>query len=199
MNRINLDFLTDLEERIKRCNMCSLSGHGYATERVHVGKGKRVLIIGEAPGRNEEIKKRPFVGQSGKLLDEWIEYMHLDNYVITNAVKHRPSEYGSYGNIPPQPINIDRCKSILDSEIFFYKPDLIILIGKVAVLSLIDIEGINNESMGILIKKFVEETRYYHDIRTMIMYHPSYILRTRNDVRWILDEIRDRIEEPEVI
>ncbi len=188
------DFLTNLDYQIQNCSLCSLSGHGYATERIHPGTGKRVMFVGEAPGREEEIKKIPFVGRSGKLLDEWISYLKLDNYVITNVVKHRPNDFQSHGNFPPSPDTIAMCKSFLIQEISHYKPELIIFVGKIAASSMPLYEG---KSMITMIKRGLEGKIGFHGIRAVAIYHPSFILRTNTEVQWILDSIKNIMDGEE--
>ena len=82
--------MTDMNDIIKGCELCSLRGTEYALSRIHRGEGKKVMFIGEAPGEEEGKRHLAFVGRSGKLLDRWIEYLGINNYVITNIVRHRP-------------------------------------------------------------------------------------------------------------
>ena len=115
---------------IDKCRLCDLKGRDYAFPRIVRGKGPKVMIIGEAPGREEARYHLSFIGRSGKELDRWIEYMHLTNYYITNVVKHRPVEMDK--DRPPTEEEIGSCITYLVKEIITEKPDLILTLGNPA-------------------------------------------------------------------
>jgi DNA polymerase len=92
-----------------------------------------VMIIGEAPGMMEDLKGEPFVGQSGKLINKMLKETKVSGvrFVITNAVKCRPP-----ANRTPEEGEIKACKSYLMEEIRQNMPDLIVTLGKTALISL---------------------------------------------------------------
>lgn len=130
-----------------------------------------VLVIGEAPGYDEDIQGRPFVGASGKLLDKMLSAIGLsrtENCFITNIVKCRPPE-----NRNPAKNEIIACSHFLEEQIRFISPKMILLLGSVALKSLFNTElGISHLHGKIF---------YYHDkIPTIATYHPSALLRTES-------------------
>ena len=108
---INLSNFNYLELEAKNCHACALSN---TRNNVVFGKGNqkaKMLIIGEAPGKDEDLSGEPFVGRAGKLLNEILFSMKLsrDNVYITNTVKCRPPE-----NRNPNSDEINSCSSFLD-------------------------------------------------------------------------------------
>ncbi|KKN39814.1 hypothetical protein LCGC14_0739260, partial [marine sediment metagenome] len=87
-----------------------------------------LCFIGEAPGAEEDKQGKPFVGRSGKLLDEWIKFLGLKTWAIINIVKCRPPE-----NRDPTDKEINLCCSFADEQIEKIKPKLIVLLGKIAI------------------------------------------------------------------
>jgi len=118
-----------LENEIRKCASCSL--HEGATNPV-IMKGSRdpkVLFIGEAPGKTEDMTGIPFSGRAGKKLDEMIEYMDLsdEDYAVINVLKCRPPN-----NRKPRKSEIEQCKPFLMAQIGFLDPKVIILLGNTA-------------------------------------------------------------------
>lgn len=162
---------------IKNCNLCDLKGLGFAYPRIKRGKGKKVMIIGEAPGKNEAQFHISFVGKSGKELDRWISYMELDNYYITNVVKHRPVD--DLHDRPPTKTEISSCSVFLLTEIEREKPELIITLGNSSSHALGSKLPISKS-----IDYYIEKPHYYMaqgNIRILTFFHPSYVLRKKND------------------
>lgn len=108
------------------CKLCPLHKtrnnvvwiRGTATENVNI------LFIGEAPGRDEDLQSKPFVGKAGKLLDKWIEEAELTNYAIVNIVKCRPPN-----NRKPLRSEINACLPYLVKQIQGMSPKLIVALG----------------------------------------------------------------------
>ncbi len=120
--------LSDLDSQIRACKKCKLS---EARKNAVPGEGNphaKLLFIGEAPGSNEDIQGRPFVGAAGKLLDKMIhDVLGLErkDVFITNVVKCRPPD-----NRDPMPEEIEACSPYLISQILFIKPKLIVTLGR---------------------------------------------------------------------
>jgi len=155
-----------LEKLVVNCNRCELHHNGFALERA---KGnKSIMVVGEAPGEEEEKTQLPFVGASGHRLDEILKDLNINDYVITNIVKHRPPN-----NETPTKEIMDKCIQYLLFEIDFYKPKLIILLGQSASYLLKE-----NKSVTELIQDSLSGKYSYNGIPVLVFYHPSYLLRT---------------------
>ncbi|MEM2925610.1 MAG: uracil-DNA glycosylase [Methanocellales archaeon] len=165
-----------LEAEVLSCSKCDL--HKSRTQAVFSrgALNPRVLFIGEAPGLEEDLMGKPFVGRSGKLLDRWIAYLEIDSYAITNVVKCRPPR-----NRAPTKAEVEACKPYLIRQIAIYKPKLIVLLGKVAIEALLG----KCRLSAVLGKCF--ETKYG---KVTALYHPSYCLRFNVDVKKYLDAIK---------
>lgn len=128
-----------------------------------------VLFVGEAPGKQEDIQGKPFVGRAGDLLEQWIEGLGLDedDYAITNVVKCRPPE-----NRTPSREECDRFGTWLEDEIEALEPDVVMPLGKTAT------EFLLPESRD---RKFLDETCYTvfesANARVIPLPHPAYALR----------------------
>lgn len=123
---------TDLEalhEHIGDCHRCPL---GDTRTCLVFGVGDpdaRVMLIGEAPGRNEDLKGEPFVGAAGKLLDELLAHagLHRSDVYIANVLKCRPP-----GNRNPAPVEIETCTPFLSEQIRLIDPDVLVTLGNFA-------------------------------------------------------------------
>jgi DNA polymerase len=140
--------LDDLNLEANNCHQCVLA---KTRNKVVFGKGSKnsnILIIGEAPGKEEDLTAEPFVGRAGKLLTEILLSIKLtrDDVYITNTVKCRPPE-----NRNPSSDEIESCASYLDQQINLISPKVIILLGKIAAERILN----SSEPMASLRKKFI--------------------------------------------
>ena len=129
------------------------------------------LFIGEGPGAEEDARGEPFVGQAGKLLDNMLAALDIargNKVYIGNAVKCRPP-----GNRTPEPTEIAACRPYLERQIALLKPKIIVLLGKVAVHSLLQ----DDKALGALRGQRFE----YAGIPVVVTYHPAYLLRNLPD------------------
>ena len=172
--------LNDLMLNVKNCQECELA---KTRNKVVFGKGNdnsEILIIGEAPGKEEDLTAEPFVGRAGKLLTEILLSIKLtrDDVYITNTVKCRPPE-----NRNPNNDEIESCASYLDQQIELISPKVIILLGKVAAERILH----SSEPMASLRKKihFYKNT----NIPTLVFYHPAYLLRSPSEKSKVWDDI----------
>jgi len=122
--------MNTLRDKITSCDYCQL---GRSRTRVVPGEGNPradIMFIGEAPGRQEELEGRPFVGAAGRLLNHLLEDINLkrEEVFITNIVKCRPPQ-----NRDPLPEEIESCRKWLDEQIKSVKPKLIVLLGRHAL------------------------------------------------------------------
>jgi DNA polymerase len=129
------------------------------------------LIIGEAPGADEDRLGEPFVGQAGKLLDAMLAAIDLkrgDNVYIGNSVKCRPPN-----NRTPEPEETATCWPFLARQIELIKPKLIVALGRPAAQTLLQSEVKIASSRGRLFD--------YRGIPVIVTYHPAYLLRNLPD------------------
>ena len=150
---------------ISHCNLCSLKGEDYAYPQIHRGAGKKIMFIGEAPGEEEAKQHLAFVGRSGKLLDRWIAYLGINNYVITNIVRHRPPN-----NRVPTMDEIEACIPYLFEEVQNEGPYYIIALGKTAARTL----GCYAFGETVIGKEFFRELgESNNSFPISVLYHPS--------------------------
>lgn len=125
-----MDDVEALRKKIMSCRLCRLC---EKATRAVPGEGNpqaEVLFIGEAPGKNEDLSGKPFVGAAGKFLDEMLASINMEreDVFITNIVKHRPP-----GNRDPKEDEIETCFPYLDQQIQAIRPLLIITLGRHAM------------------------------------------------------------------
>lgn len=138
-----------------------------------------VIIIGEAPGEEEDRTGRPFVGRAGQLLDRILESvkLHRDELYITNIVKYRPP-----GNRNPKPEEIAASEPVLLEQIKVIRPQIIVTLGNVPT------QHFANTKDGIT--KTRGQWFEWHGIRIFPMFHPAYLLRNpsrnRGSPKWLM-------------
>ncbi|WP_421723044.1 uracil-DNA glycosylase [Bauldia sp.] len=163
----SLDELRDTLDRFEGCNL-----RLTATQLVFADGNPegRVMLIGEGPGRDEDIQGLPFVGRSGQLLDRMLAAIGLDrtSVYIANVVPWRPP-----GNRRPTPQETAVCRPFIERQIELAAPDFLVLLGGAAASELLD------SRMGILkLRGRWHEMRVgARPIRTMPTLHPAYLLR----------------------
>ena len=171
--------LNDLYEQSKTCRKCRLAD----TRTNYVfGEGNpeaKIVVIGEAPGAEEDAQGRPFVGRSGKLLDKILEAIGFsrDDVFICNIIKCRPP-----ANRNPHADEISCCMPWLNAQLALLNPAVLLLLGKVAANTLLD----NKQSMGNLRGKIIRWNGY--DV--IVTYHPAALLRNPNWKRQCWDDVR---------
>jgi uracil-DNA glycosylase len=166
--------LTNLREEIGDCHRCKLS---RGRKNIVFGTGDanaRLLFIGEAPGKEEDIQGEPFVGEAGMLLTKLIEKMGFkrDSVYIANIIKCRPPM-----NRDPEEDEIISCRAFLDKQIDIIAPKIIITLGRIALQTLM-----SNDKIKITAARgtFFE----YKGIPVMPTFHPAYLLRNPKD-KWL--------------
>ncbi len=166
MNNEEFGSLEELENTVNNCKKCQL----HLTRKNAVfgkGSGKlKLLIIGEAPGAEEDDKGEPFIGRAGKLLTKMLSAIGIerDDVYICNVLKCRPPD-----NRDPLPEEIEKCSYYLDRQLDFLKPDQILALGRIAAVRLLG----KNETM----KELREKIHSYKGIPVYVTYHPSALLR----------------------
>ena len=132
----------------------------------------QVMIIGEAPGVNEEKEGLPFVGRAGKLLNATLELLgwQRSDFYISNILKYRPRDAAG-GTLTPTPEEIEKFRPSLEKEIEVIEPKLIVVLGRIAMTGL-GIEGTMAERRGSVHEK--------NNRKILIAYHPAAVLRNIN-------------------
>lgn len=165
-----------LRAAVSGCTACKLcSGRtntvfGVGNERAHW------MIVGEAPGEQEDRQGEPFVGKSGMLLDNMLRAVGLtrsdappaEQVYIANTVKCRPP-----GNRNPEPAELAQCEPFLIRQIALVQPRLILAMGRFAVQSLLR----SDEPIGRLRGR----VHQYQGVPLIVTYHPAYLLRNPED------------------
>ncbi|CAH2788641.1 MAG: Uracil-DNA glycosylase, family 4 (EC [uncultured Caballeronia sp.] len=160
-----------LAERVANCERCRLCERRTNTV---FGVGDREadwMLIGEAPGENEDKQGEPFVGQAGKLLDNMLRALALSrhsNVYIANVIKCRPP-----GNRNPELDEVARCEPYLQRQVELVKPKVIVAMGRFAAQSLL-----KNEASIASMRGRVHE---YRGVPVIVTYHPAYLLRSLQD------------------
>jgi DNA polymerase len=160
-----------LHEAVNTCTTCKL--HTTRTQGV-LGVGDQHadwLIIGEAPGADEDARGEPFVGQAGRLLDAMLAAIGLQrgqNVYITNILKSRPPE-----NRNPEPDEVAACLPYLLKQIELLQPKIILALGRFAAHSLL-----NTQESIVQLRGRVHS---FQGVPLIVTYHPAYLLRTPID------------------
>jgi uracil-DNA glycosylase family 4 len=154
------------------------------------------LIVGEAPGENEDLAGEPFVGQAGKLLDNMLAAMQLqrggDDAVpragvsrrvfITNVLKCRPP-----ANRNPEPAEVAQCAPYLKRQVELLQPKIILALGKFAAQSLL--QDSLPEVQKIPLGRLRGQVHSYLGVPVVVSYHPAYLLRSLGDKAKAWDDL----------
>jgi uracil-DNA glycosylase len=160
-----------LAEAVASCRACRLC---EGRRNTVFGVGDRQadwLVVGEAPGENEDLQGEPFVGQAGQLLDNMLKALGLDRrhkVYIANVLKCRPP-----GNRNPEPDEVAQCEPFLRRQVELLRPKIILAMGRFAVQSLLG----TTEPIGRLRGR----PHRYMDVPVVVTYHPAYLLRNLPD------------------
>lgn len=165
---------TALQSAVAGCTRCGL--HGSRTQTVF-GVGRRDadwMIIGEAPGAEEDRRGEPFVGRAGQLLDAMLAALDLDRQqvFIANILKCRPPQ-----NRDPRPEEIDACRAHLRGQIDLVRPRLILAVGRIAAQSLLGTDAPVGRLRGRVHRLEPD------GIPLVVTYHPAYLLRSPGQKR----------------
>jgi DNA polymerase len=171
--------LTELNEQICTCMQCPL---GHTRTNFVFGSGNPnadIMIVGEAPGADEDEQGLPFVGRAGQLLTKILEAISLprEEVYICNILKCRPPN-----NRKPLVGETDQCEPYLWKQIEIVQPKLILALGLTAANTLLK----NKESMTNLRGKIHD----YHGIRTLVTYHPAALLRNPEWKKYTWDDVK---------
>jgi DNA polymerase len=161
----------EIKQAVPACTACGL--HATRTQTVFgVGdENADWMLIGEAPGAEEDRLGEPFVGQAGKLLDNMLAAIDLkrgENVYIANVLKCRPP-----GNRNPEPDEVAKCTPFLKRQIALIQPKLIIAMGRFAAQTLLSSDASIASLRGRVYR--------YEGVPLIVTYHPAYLLRNLPD------------------
>ena len=174
----------ELEESIKGCNKCKLC---RTRQNIVFGTGNkqaRLMFIGEGPGADEDRLGEPFVGRAGKLMDLAFETLGIDRkeVYIANVVKCRPPS-----NRNPEEEEAIACLNYLRNQVILVKPEIIVLLGSVALKNIIGKDYGITASRG----KWIEKK----GIKYMPTWHPAALLRDETKKIDFIQDLKKVMEE----
>ncbi|MBK7544050.1 MAG: uracil-DNA glycosylase [Candidatus Competibacteraceae bacterium] len=172
---------SDLQATVRQCTACGLC---HSRTQTVFGVGDRQaewLVIGEAPGADEDRQGEPFVGRAGKLLNPMLQAIGLqrEQVFITNILKCRPPE-----NRDPTPAEAASCRPFLERQLALIQPRIILAVGRIAAQNLLN----TDVPIGKL------RSRIHHvgpeQLPLVVTYHPAYLLRSPREKRKAWDDLR---------
>ena len=162
--------LNQLRDGLARFEGCNLRLAAKNLVFADGNAASKIMLIGEAPGRDEDEQGIPFVGRSGQLLDKMLASIGLDrnSVYITNVIAWRPP-----GNRTPTPQETEICRPFVERHIELVSPDIIVLLGASASKTLLN----TNEGIVRLRGRWTKVTINSREYATLPMLHPAYLLR----------------------
>jgi len=170
-----------LQQAVAGCQACGLCQSRKNTVFGVGDRQARWLVVGEAPGENEDIQGEPFVGQAGQLLDNMLKAVGLNRQgtgvqgvYIANVLKCRPP-----ANRNPQPEEVLQCEPYLRRQVALLQPQIILALGRFAAQSLLQhsVPDVATMPLG----KLRGQVHSYEGVPVIVSYHPAYLLRTPQD------------------
>jgi uracil-DNA glycosylase len=171
--------LEDLARGVRACAACGLAKTRTQTVFGSGDHGAKLMLIGEAPGEEEDRRGEPFVGAAGQLLDKILASIGFDRseVFIANILKCRPP-----GNRDPLPEEVASCAPHLMTQIESIGPGLILALGRIAGQHLLGTQAPLNRLRG--------ETHSFNDIPVMVTYHPAALLRNPEWKRPVWEDVQ---------
>lgn len=163
--------LSELEEAVRGFDSCNLKRTAMNTVFADGVAGAPVMMVGEAPGADEDRQGKPFVGASGQLLDrmlQWAGFSRQRNVYISNILPWRPP-----GNRKPTPAETLMCLPFIQRHIELARPKVLVLLGGTAAATLLGTTQGITRIRGRWMKLTISESEY----STLPTYHPAYLLR----------------------
>jgi uracil-DNA glycosylase, family 4 len=161
-----------LTREILSCHRCSL---GEGRLNAVPGEGPvpaRIMLIGEAPGKQEDISGRPFVGRAGSILNEMLGSAGIrrEEVFVTSVIKCRPPK-----NRDPSPGEISACIPYLERQISLVRPEVIVPMGRFAAACILDMFGLHAGTIGTTHGKLFLPKRQGYSPVIIPVYHPAVI------------------------
>jgi len=168
-----------LERAVAACTACELSRTRHRTVFGVGHRGSEWMLVGEAPGAEEDARGEPFVGQAGRLLDNMLDAVGLTrsgttprSVYIANVLKCRPP-----GNRNPEPGEVAQCEPFLKRQIELINPKVVLVMGRFAAQSLLGTDA----SIASLRGKVHRIDVAGRSVAVVVTYHPAYLLRNLAD------------------
>jgi DNA polymerase len=171
----------ELRARVAACTRCSLSATRTQTVFGVGNPRAEWLVVGEAPGAEEDRQGEPFVGRAGQLLNSMLRAVGLarEQVYIANVLKCRPP-----GNRDPQPNEAAECLPYLEQQIVLIKPKIMLAVGRIAAQNLLR----TDKTLGSLRQQV---HRFgISQVPLIVTYHPAYLLRTPTDKRKSWEDLK---------
>lgn len=168
-----MESLDDIAREIMNCRKCDL----YKTKNNYVpGVGNEkaeIVFVGEAPGRDEDLKGEPFVGAAGKLLTEMLASIGLrrQDVYITNVLKCRPPN-----NRDPTPEEVEKCGNYLVRQLEVIRPNVIVCLGRFAAQFIFNLLGLEFTTISRVKGKVYEVEKWGKRVKVIAIYHPAAVL-----------------------
>ena len=171
----------ELEASVAGCTSCGLC---QGRTQTVFGVGRRdadIMVIGEAPGAEEDRQGEPFVGRAGQLLDNMLRALGYgrEQVFIANILKCRPPR-----NRDPEPEEVAACRPYLARQIALVQPAVILAVGRIAAQNLLD----SDRPLRMLRQKI--HTLHQGDVPVVVSYHPAYLLRSPADKAKAWDDLK---------
>ena len=179
--------IEELDETVKKCNKCKLCQNRKNTVLGFGNINTKIMFIGEGPGADEDIQGLPFVGKAGKLMNQAFLGLGInrEDIYIANVVKCRPPN-----NRNPEKDEINACMDYLRNQVIIIKPKIIVLLGNIALKSILGEEYGITKARG----KWIEKK----GILYMPTFHPAALLRNEklkidfwNDLKKVVEKAKD--------
>lgn len=192
--------LEELRQAMETFEDCPLKHDAKNTVFCDGNPSAKIMLVGEAPGADEDLQGKPFVGMSGQLLDKMMAAIGLDRtcVYISNIIPWRPP-----GNRPPSTQEIALCLPFIERHIYLKKPEFLLLLGGVATKAILQ----NNAGIMRLRGQWqsytppcAEET--FQPIRTLPTFHPAFLLRSPGQKVYAWEDLKTlktAVDESEIL
>jgi DNA polymerase len=175
------DDWNELRARVAACTRCTLCNTRTQTVFGVGNQAAEWLIVGEAPGAEEDRRGEPFVGRAGQLLNSMLRAIGLarEQVYIANVLKCRPP-----GNRDPSAAEAAECLPYLEQQISLLKPKVMLAVGRIAAQNLLRTE--------VTLGRLRQQVHRFGDsgVPLVVTYHPAYLLRTPGDKRKAWEDLK---------
>lgn len=187
--------LKKIEEAVKTCTKCELhkTRHNAVVGTGNINNG--LVFIGEAPGYNEDMQGKPFVGRAGTFLNELLKSIDLkrEDIYITNILKCRPPN-----NRDPKENEIKACTPYLNKQLEIIQPKVIVTLGNYATKFILKKFGYKEESVSKIHGKVFKVKNLIFDLKIIPSYHPAAALYNPNLRNILFEDFKIIKEELEM-
>jgi len=171
----------ELKSRVAACTRCALCASRTQTVFGVGDPRAQWLVVGEAPGAEEDRQGEPFVGRAGQLLNSMLRAIGLarEQVYIANVLKCRPP-----GNRDPSPTEAAQCLPYLEQQIALLKPKIMLAVGRIAAQNLLHTD--------VTLGRLRQQVHHFglSQVPLVVTYHPAYLLRTPTDKRKAWEDLK---------